>query len=67
MFVRDDIWLWESQLRAEVFEETYAHSAGVVLRRFDYSAIVPLSQPASVSSAVRAWSARHSPADLSDP
>lgn len=41
MFKSDDIWLWESDLRAEAFTQTYADSLGVLLRLYNYAALVP--------------------------
>ena len=41
MFKRDDVWLWESTLRAETFRETYADTVGVLFRVFNYSAMIP--------------------------
>jgi HK97 family phage major capsid protein len=41
MFVRDGVWLWESTLRAEAFTQPYADSMGVLLRVFNYSAMIP--------------------------
>ncbi len=41
MFRRDDIWIWESQMRAEAFEQPYADSMGILFRCFNYSAMVP--------------------------
>lgn len=41
MFVRDDVWLWESDLRAEAFTQTYADSLGILLRCFAYTALIP--------------------------
>jgi HK97 family phage major capsid protein len=38
---RDDIWLWESDLRAEAFTAPYADTLGVLFRVFNYSALIP--------------------------
>lgn len=40
MFPRDDIWLWESGLRAEAFTQPYADSMGVLFRCFNYEALI---------------------------
>ncbi len=40
-FKRDDVWLWESTLRAESFREPYADSIGVLFRVFNYAAMIP--------------------------
>jgi len=52
MMVRDDIWLWESELRAEAFEAPYAESLGLLFRCFGYLALVPDRYPASLGSIV---------------
>ncbi len=52
MMVRDDIWLWESELRAEAFEAPYAESLGLLFRCFGYLAMVPERYPASLGSIV---------------
>ncbi len=41
VFVRDDVWLWESSLRAEAFVQPYSDSLAVLLRVYAYSALVP--------------------------
>ena len=41
MFRRNDIRLWESDLRFEAFEATYADTAGVLFRAMGYSAMIP--------------------------
>jgi HK97 family phage major capsid protein len=41
MFVRDDVWLYESTLRAEAFTSTYADSMGILYRVFAYYAMIP--------------------------
>lgn len=41
MMPRDDIWLWESELRAEAFTAPYADTLGVLFRVFNYSALIP--------------------------
>lgn len=41
MFKRDDIWLWESNLRAEVLTQTYGDSLGVLIRCYNYAAMIP--------------------------
>jgi HK97 family phage major capsid protein len=41
MMPRDDIWLWESDLRAEAFTAPYADTLGVLFRVFNYSALIP--------------------------
>ena len=52
MMVRDDVWLWESELRAEAFEAPYAESLGLLFRCFGYLAMVPERYPASLGSIV---------------
>lgn len=41
MFPRSDIWLWESNLRAEVLNATYADSPRVLFRVFNDAALIP--------------------------
>jgi len=41
MFVADDVWLWESQLKAEAFTQPYADSLGVLYRVYNYAAMIP--------------------------
>jgi HK97 family phage major capsid protein len=41
MMPRQDIWLWESELRAEAFTAPYADTMGVLFRVFNYSAQIP--------------------------
>jgi len=48
MFKRDDLWLWESDLRAEAFTAPYADSAGVLFRVFAYASLIPDRYPASL-------------------
>jgi len=52
MMVRDDVWLWESELRAEAFEAPYAESLGLLFRCFGYLAMIPERYPASLGSIV---------------
>jgi len=52
MFVRDDVWLWESELRAEAFESPFAESLGVLFRCFGYLSMIPERYPASLGSIV---------------
>ncbi len=52
MMVRDDIWLWESELRAEAFESPFAESLGVLFRCFGYLGMIPERYPASLGSIV---------------
>jgi HK97 family phage major capsid protein len=40
-FVRDDIWLWESDLRVEAFNQPYSDSMAVLFRVFNYAAMIP--------------------------
>jgi hypothetical protein len=37
----DHNWLWESDLRAEAFTAPYVNSLGVLLRVFNYAALIP--------------------------
>lgn len=48
MFPRDDIWLWESDLRAESWTAPYAGSLGVLFRVFNYAAMIPDRYSASL-------------------
>jgi len=41
MFPAADVWIWESQLKAEVFTAPYADSLGVLLRVYNYAAMIP--------------------------
>lgn len=41
MLVRDDIWLWESDLRAEALTAPYADTLGVLFRAFGYASMIP--------------------------
>lgn len=48
MFKRDDIWLWESDLRAEAFRETYSDSAAVLFRVMNCASLIVDRYPASL-------------------
>ncbi|WP_295701099.1 hypothetical protein, partial [Lapillicoccus sp.] len=48
MFKRDDVWLWESTLRAEAFTQTMADSLGVLFRVYNYAAMIPERYAASL-------------------
>lgn len=52
MFKRDDVWLWESPLRAESFRDTYADTNSVLFRCFGYLAMVPDRQLTSLGQLV---------------
>lgn len=52
VFRRNDIRLWESDLRFEAFEATYADTAGVLFRAMGYSAMIPDRYPAAVGRIV---------------
>lgn len=41
MMPRQDVWLWESELRAEAFTAPYADTLAVLFRVFNYSAQIP--------------------------
>lgn len=41
MFVADDVWLWESELKAEAFTQPFADSLGVLYRCYNYAAMIP--------------------------
>lgn len=41
MLPRDDVWLWESNLRAEAFQAFAADSLSVLLRVYNYAAMIP--------------------------
>ena len=40
MLPRSDAWLWESDLRCEAFDAPYADTLGILLRCFNYSALI---------------------------
>lgn len=44
----DDAWLWESDLRAEMFTQPYADSMGILARVYAYSAAIPNRYPAGI-------------------
>lgn len=44
----NDMWLWESSLKADAVTATYADSLGVLFRVYAYSAAIPDRYPASV-------------------
>lgn len=48
MFKRDDIWLWEGDLRADIQSAPYADSMGLLFRTWNYSALIPDRYPASL-------------------
>ncbi len=48
VFLRDDLWLFESALRAEVFREPYSDSAGVLVRVLNYASFIPDRYAASL-------------------
>ncbi len=48
MFVRDDIWLWEANLRAEAFTSPLADVMGILYRVYNYFAMVPDRYSASL-------------------
>jgi HK97 family phage major capsid protein len=37
----DDLWLWEGELRAEAFEQTYAQQMSVFVRLYNYASFQP--------------------------
>lgn len=41
MYPQDDIWLWESELKAEAFTQPYADSLGVLFRVYNYASLIP--------------------------
>ncbi len=41
MFVADDVWMWESELKAEAFTQPFADSLGVLYRCYNYAAMIP--------------------------
>ena len=41
MFKRDDIWMWEADLRADIQTAPYADSLGLLFRCWNYSALIP--------------------------
>ena len=48
MFKRDDIWLWEGDLRADIQSAPYADSLGLLFRTWNYSALIPDRYSASL-------------------
>ena len=48
MFVRDDVWLYEGNLRAESFAQPYSDSMGILYRVFNYYAMIPDRYSASL-------------------
>lgn len=44
----DDVWLWESALKAEAFDAPYADSLGLLVRVYAYSALIADRYPQSV-------------------
>jgi len=48
MFVRDDVWLWEANLRAEAFTSPLADVMGILYRVYNYFAMVPDRYSASL-------------------
>ncbi len=52
---REDLWLWESTIRAEAFAQTYANNMSVFVRLYNYMSFQPARFPSpSASSAVPA-------------
>jgi len=50
MYRSDDLWLWESDLRAEIFEATYADTGSLLARVLGYSAFIPDRYSASLGT-----------------
>jgi HK97 family phage major capsid protein len=44
----DDCWLWESAIKAEAFEQTYAQNLSLFLRLYGYMSFQPSRYPLSV-------------------
>lgn len=49
LFKRDDLHLWESQLRLEVFNEVLAQQGSVYFRAFGFAALIADRVPASIA------------------
>lgn len=47
---REDLYIWESQLRLESFEQTYADNGSVLFRALNYAAAIPDRYSASLGS-----------------
>jgi HK97 family phage major capsid protein len=45
-----DFWLWESTIRAEAFQQTYAQNMSVLVRLYNYVSFQPARYPASLST-----------------
>ncbi len=46
---REDLWLWESQLRLESFDQTLANQGSVYFRAFGFAALIADRVPASIA------------------
>lgn len=46
---KEDIWLWESNVRAEAFPQTYASNMSVFVRLYNYISFQPARFPQSIS------------------
>lgn len=44
----DDFWLWESTVKAEAFEQTYAQNLSLFLRLYGYMSFQPARYPLSI-------------------
>jgi HK97 family phage major capsid protein len=44
----DDLWLWEGQIRAEAFQQTYAQNMSVFVRLYNYASFQPGRYPQSI-------------------
>jgi HK97 family phage major capsid protein len=45
----DDLFLWESHIRAEAFQQTYSQNMSVFIRLYNYAAWIPNRYPSSIS------------------
>ncbi|MFB6848215.1 phage major capsid protein [Streptomyces sp. NPDC056373] len=49
MLRSSDLFLWESNLRGEAFQQTYANQMSVFVRLYNYAAFIPGRYPASIT------------------
>ncbi len=46
----DDLWLWEGNLKAQAFEQTFAQNMSLFVRLYNYMAFQPGRYPKAVST-----------------
>jgi len=46
---KEDLWLWESSIRAEAFAQTYANNMSIFVRLYNYMSFQPARFPQSIS------------------